>query len=67
MKKYGNDAHERKLYELGYRDGEKEGLQKAIMILQLLSGSANELTESILQNSPEAIELRKIMAGGINE
>ena len=44
-----------------YSDNTKgEGLKKASLLIQLVASDSNEFKESILQNSKEAIELRKI-------
>ena len=58
----GYMPNERAAYKAGYEYGEKEGLQKAIMFLQLLAGDTKSFKEEILQTSPEAVELRKILA-----
>lgn len=50
-------------YKVGFKEGYKEGLQKASMLIQLIACSTDQFTENIIQNSPEAIELRKLMAG----
>lgn len=54
---------ERRGFEKGYKVGYNEGLRKAIMMLQLVTCSTEAFTEGILQNSPEAKELRKLMTG----
>ena len=48
-----------------YRDvsGRQEGLKKASLLIQLVASDSNDFKESILQNSKEAVELRKIFAG----
>lgn len=59
----GNTPNERAAYKAGYEHGTQEGMQKAILILQLMSGDTQSFKESIMQSSPEIIELRKIMVG----
>ena len=46
--------------DLDMRMGKKEGLQKAVLLIQLMLSDCNSFKENILQNSEEAIELRKI-------
>lgn len=53
-------ASEREAYRMGYERGKQEGLQKAAMLIQLVSSDSAVFKENILQNSKEAIELRKI-------
>ena len=53
---------EREAYRTGYERGRQEGLKKASLLIQLAASDSNEFKESILQNSKEAIELRKIFA-----
>lgn len=53
---------EREAYRIGYERGRQEGLKKASLLIQLAASDSNEFKESILQNSKEAIELRKIFA-----
>lgn len=55
---------ERKAYISGYEHGKEEAFKKAILMLQLLSSNTDSFKDSVLQNSPEAVELRKIMTGG---
>lgn len=54
------NAPEREAYRMGYERGKQEGLQKAAMLIQLVATDSNVFKESILQNSKEAVELRKI-------
>ena len=54
------NARERDVYRAGYAHGKKEGLQKAVLLIQLMLLDCNSFKENILQNSEEAIELRKI-------
>lgn len=51
---------EREVYRIGYERGRQEGLKKASLLIQLVASDSNEFKESILQNSKEAVELRKI-------
>lgn len=51
---------EREVYRLGYERGRQEGLMKASLLIQLVASDSNDFKESILQNSKEAVELRKI-------
>ena len=51
---------EREAYRIGYERGKQEGLKKASLLLQLVALDSNDFKESILQNSKEAVELRKI-------
>lgn len=51
---------EREAYRIGYERGKQEGLKKASLLIRLVASDSNEFKESILQNSKEAIELRKI-------
>lgn len=53
-------SQEREAYRAGYECGRQEGLKKAALLIQLVASDSNEFKESILQNSKEAIELRKI-------
>ena len=53
-------AQERDAYRIGYERGRQEGLKKASMLIALMAQDTREFSESILQNSKEAIELRKI-------
>ena len=53
-------AQEREAYRTGYERGILEGLKKASMLIALMAQDTREFSESILQNSKEAIELRKI-------
>lgn len=46
--------------DLDMRMVKKEGLQKAVLLIQLMLSDCNSFKENILQNSEEAIELRKI-------
>ena len=45
---------------MGYERGKQEGLQKAAMLIQLVASDSAAFKENILQNSKEAVELRKI-------
>ena len=51
---------EREAYRMGYERGKQEGLQKAAMLIQLVASDSAVFKEKILQNSKEAVELRKI-------
>ena len=53
---------EREAYRIGYERGRQEGLRKASLLIQLVASDSNEFKESILQNSKEAVELRKVFA-----
>lgn len=53
-------ASERETYRMGYERGKQEGLQKAAMLIQLVASDSAAFKENILQNSKEAVELRKI-------
>ncbi len=57
------NASEREAYRMGYERGKQEGLQKAVMLIQLVATDSNVFKESIFQNSKEAVELRKIFTG----
>lgn len=54
------NAQEREAYRMGYERGKQEGLQKATMLIQLVASDSAAFKENILQNSKEAVELRKI-------
>ena len=54
------NASEREAYRMGYERGKQEGLQKAAMLIQLVASDSAAFKENILQNSKEAVELRKI-------
>lgn len=54
---------EREAYRIGYERGKQEGLKKASLLIQLVALDSNDFKESILQNSKEAVELRKIFTG----
>ena len=54
------NAPEREAYRMGYERGKQEGLQKAAMLIQLVAADSAAFKENILQNSKEAVELRKI-------
>ena len=58
---------EREAYRIGYERGKQEGLKKASLLIQLVALDSNDFKESILQNSKEAVELRKIFTekGGV--
>ncbi len=51
---------EREAYRIGYERGKQEGLKKASLLIQLVALDSNDFKESILQNSKEAVKLRKI-------
>ena len=51
---------EREADRIGYERGKQEGLKKASLLIQLVALDSNDFKESILQNSKEAVELRKI-------
>lgn len=53
---------ERRGYSRGFKDGYAEGLKKASLLIQLVASNSEDFEESILQNSKEAIELRKFMS-----
>lgn len=52
---------ERRGYSRGFKAGYAEGLKKVALLIQLLASNCEEFEESILQNSREMVELRKIM------
>lgn len=54
------NAPEQEAYRMGYERGKQEGLQKAAMLIQLVASDSAAFKENILQNSKEAVELRKI-------
>lgn len=54
---------EREAYRIGYERGRQERLKKASLLIQLVASDSNEFKESILQNSKEAVELRRILTG----
>lgn len=54
---------EREAYRAGFSSGRQEGLRKASMLIALMAQDTREFSESILQNSKEAVELRKIFTG----
>ena len=58
-----NNPSEREGYQKGFKAGYNEGLKKAILLIQLVASSSEDFEASILQNSKDAIELRKLMAG----
>lgn len=51
---------EREAYRTGYERGRQEGLKKASLLIQLVASDSNDFEASILQNSREAVELRKV-------
>ena len=53
--------NERRAYCAGYEHGMKEGIQKAILMLQLMSKDTKAFEESILQNSEDAKKLRELL------
>lgn len=59
-----NNPSERQGYQKGFKAGYNEGLKKAILLIQLVASSSEDFEASILQNSKDAIKLRKLMAGG---
>lgn len=52
---------EREAFRTGYERGKREGLKKAALLIQLVASNSEDFEENILQNSKEAVELRKIM------
>lgn len=59
---------EREAYNRGFRSGEKEGLRKANEVIRLMMCSTvGEFEDSVIQNSKEMTELRRIMTGGNGE
>ena len=58
---------ERKAFHQGYTYGYREGMQKVSMLIQLILNSTEDFEQSILQNSKEAVELRKLMTGSEEE
>lgn len=50
-------------YQKGFKAGYNEGMRKAILTLQLLVNSTENFVDGIIQNCPEAKELRKLMTG----
>jgi len=58
-----NNPSERQGYQKGFKTGYNEGLKKAILLIQLVASSSEDFEASILQNSKDAIELRKLMTG----
>lgn len=57
----GNTPNERVAYKAGYEHGVQEGMQKAILMLQLMSGDTKSFKDSILQNSQDAKKLRELL------
>lgn len=55
-----SEQQQREAYRIGYERGKQEGLKKASLLIQLVALDSNDFKESILQNSKEAVELRKI-------
>lgn len=53
---------EREAYRIGYERGRQEGLKKALLLIRLEVSDSNDFGASILQNSREAVELRKNFA-----
>lgn len=51
---------EKEVYRAGFSSGRQEGLRKASMLIALMAQDTREFSENILQNSKEAVELRKI-------
>ena len=51
---------EREAYRTGYERGRQEGLKKASLLIQLVASDSKDFEASILQNSREAVELRKV-------
>ncbi len=62
QKRFSNQS-EKEGYKKGFKAGYNEGLRKAVLLLQLLASNSEDFEESILQNSKDAIELRKLMTG----
>lgn len=56
-------TEERRGYDAGYKTGYTEGMKKAAMLIHLVACNTEQFTESIIQSSPEAIELRRTMTG----
>ena len=56
----GNTPNERAAYKAGYEHGVHEGMQKAILTLQLMAEDTKSFKEGILENSQEAKMLREI-------
>lgn len=54
-------TQEREAFRAGYERGKSEGLKKASLLIQLVASNVEDFEESILQNSKEANELRKLM------
>lgn len=54
---------EREAFRQGLRAGERDGLRKAGLLIQLMANDTDSFKENILQNSKEAIELIKLMTG----
>lgn len=51
---------ERNAYQKGFNAGYNEGMRKAMLALRLLTYNTENFVDEILQNSPEAKELRKL-------
>ena len=54
---------EREAYNQGYKAGYREGMLKVSMLIKLILNNTEDFEESILQNSKEAVELRRIITG----
>lgn len=52
---------ERSAYNAGFQQGQKEGLRKAGLMIQLMASDTYEFKESLIQNSKEAVQLRRLM------
>lgn len=52
---------ERKAFQEGFQQGQKEGLRKAGLMIQLMASDTDEFNESLIQNSKEAVQLRRLM------
>ena len=48
-------------YKAGVVRGQQEGFKRAILALQLMSMNSYEFVDNVLQNSQEAVNLRKLM------
>jgi Uncharacterized protein conserved in bacteria len=60
--KFDNPS-ERQGYRKGFKAGYNEGMKKVALLIQLLASNSEDFEESIIQNSREAIALRKLMIG----
>ncbi len=64
MKQKFETLAEKKAYITGYEKGKGEAIKKIILMIQLLSSDSDSFKDCILQNSEDAVELRKIITGG---